>query len=225
MNTGIGDVRVAGVLLAAGLSRRMGRPKPLVSLAGQPLVRHAAAALSAVPDYACRLVVVPPGAAGDAIRAALRDLPVTFAVNPEPGLGMMGSFRAAVQALPAGLDGVNFALADMPLVPAEAHGALLRAFAARRAPVTLAAYGPPDAAVSAPPHLFRADLLPAIRAAPDADHGPRHLLRAHAAQAVTCAFPAAWLLDVDTPAALAEAEARLREAGPVRTAGPDAPAG
>ena len=205
---------VAGVLLAAGLGTRMGGPKQLAPLAGRPLVRHAAQAL-ADAGHDTLLCAVPPGEVGDGIREALRGLPFAFVVNPEPARGLGSSFRAAVGALPAGLAAVNFALADMPLLTPAVHAALIRAYRETGAPVVLAQYGGADAdpgvaPVRAPPHLFRADLLEAVQSAPDADHGPRHLIREHAAQAVTLTFPAALLLDVDTPEALALAQALLR---------------
>ncbi|WP_309570501.1 nucleotidyltransferase family protein [Deinococcus sp.] len=197
---------VAGVLLAAGLSTRMGQPKQLTPLHGRPLCTYAAQALAdAGHDHL--LAVIPPGTVGDGIRAALDGLGFTFAVNPDPARGMASSFRVAVAALPAGLAGANFALADMPLITAGVHLALLAAFQETDAPVVLAEYGGALQAVRAPPHVFRADLLHAVQDTPDADHGPRDLIRAHAAQAVTLTFPAALLLDVDTPAAL-EAAAR-----------------
>ncbi|MFN4251666.1 nucleotidyltransferase family protein [Deinococcus sp.] len=205
---------VAGVLLAAGRSVRMGRPKQLLPVAGVPLVRRAAQAL-ADAGHDTLLCVVPPGEVGEGIRAALRGLPFAFVVNQDPARGLASSFRVAVAALPSGLAGVNFALADMPLLGAAQHAALIRAFRETGAPVVLAQYGDPDAGpgmdpVRAPPHLFRADLLAAVRDAPDADHGPRHLIRAHAAQAVTLTFPAGLLLDVDTPEALAQAQVLLQ---------------
>lgn len=209
---------VAGVLLAAGRSARMGRPKQLLPVAGVPLVRRTAQALTDA-GHDTLLCVVPPGEVGDGIRTALRGLPFAFVVNPDPARGLASSFRAAVAALPAGVAGVNFALADMPLLGAAQHAALISAFRETGAPVVLAQYGDPDAGpeagpVRAPPHLFRADLLAAVRDAPDADHGPRHLIREHAAQALTLTFPAGLLLDVDTPEALAQAQALLRQQAP-----------
>ncbi|GGS04612.1 nucleotidyltransferase family protein [Deinococcus sedimenti] len=200
---------VAGVLLAAGRSTRMGRPKQLEPLDGRPLVWHAARAL-ADGGHDALLAVIPPGDVGNGIREALRGLPFAFAVNPDPARGLAGSFRVAVGALPSELAAVNFALADMPLLSGAQHAALIAAFRETGAPVVLAAYADPgDDPVRAPPHLFRADLLGSVRDAPDADHGPRHLIRAHAAQAVTLTFPARSLLDVDTPEALAQAQAAL----------------
>lgn len=194
---------VAGVLMAAGLSTRMGQPKQLAQLAGVPLCRYAAQAL-AEAGHTSLLAVVPAGAVGESIRAALADWPFEFVENPDPKRGMLSSFKVAVEALPSGLDAANFALADMPLVTPELHRALLDAFAVGRPPIVLAEYG--DDAVRAPPHLFRADLLSEILALPDTDHGPRSLIKKYAAEVVTLRFPAESLLDVDTPQALAEAE-------------------
>lgn len=199
---------IAGVLLAAGLSTRMGQPKQLARLAGRPLCQYAAQAL-ADAGHASLLAVIPPGEVGAQIREALDGLGFEFVVNPEPARGLASSFRAAVGALPAGLAGVNFALADMPLVTAGVHRALLTVFRESGAPVVLAEYGEAQGAVRAPPHLLRADLLDGVRAAPDADHGPRGLIQTWRAQAQVLHFPAALLLDVDTPEALAQAELEL----------------
>lgn len=198
-----------GVLLAAGQGTRMGQPKQLAALCGIPLVRHAALALAG-GGFDALLAVIPAGEVGQGVRAALAGLLFTCAVNPDPARGLASSFRVAAAALPPDVAAVHFALADMPLVTAGTHAALRRAFAQTGAPLILTEYGDPGAqAVRAPPHLFRADLLPGIAALPDADHGPRELLRAHLGGAVLVRVPAAQLLDVDTPAALAQAEARL----------------
>lgn len=198
---------VLGVLLAAGRSVRLGQPKQLAALGGQPLCRHAATALAA-GGYGALLAVVPPGEVGAAVRAALTGLGFRCAENPEPERGLASSFRvAAAWALtqPTPFAAAAFALADMPLVTPATHAALRRAFAAGGAAAVLAQYGAAEDAVRAPPHLFRADLLPDMAALPDADHGPRALLRAVAAQTVAVLRPAAELLDVDTPEALARA--------------------
>ncbi len=202
---------VAGVLLAAGRSTRMGHPKQLAVLGGQPLCLYAAQALAAV--YAPLLAVIPPGEVGEGVRAALSGLPFAFAVNPQPERGLASSFRVAAAHLPSGLGGAAFALADMPLVGAAQHAALLSAFQATDAPVVTAAYGEGDGAVRAPPHLLRAHLLPHLLALPDADHGPRRVIAAQGRAALTLHVPAALLLDVDTPEGLAQAEAALKGRG------------
>ncbi|MBB5361756.1 nucleotidyltransferase family protein [Deinococcus humi] len=202
---------VAGVLLAAGRSTRMGHPKQLAPLNGQPLCMYAARALAQV--YAPLLAVIPPGEVGEGIRAALSDLPFSFAVNPQPERGLASSFRVAAEHLPPGVGGAAFALGDMPLVTAELHASLLAAFRETAPSVVLSAYGEGNEAVHAPPHLLRADLLPELLTLSDTDHGPRRVIGARAQAAVTLHFPAALLLDVDTPEGLARAEAALKERG------------
>ncbi|GAA5513578.1 molybdenum cofactor guanylyltransferase [Deinococcus carri] len=197
---------VAGVLLAAGRGTRMGKPKQLVPLHGLPLVRHAALALAG-GGFDVLLAVAPPGEVGEGVRAALVDLPFTFAENPDPARGLASSFRVAVNALPPGVAAAHFALADMPLLTSEVHARLRAAFRETGAPLVLAEYGDREGeAVRAPPHLFRADLLPSLRELPDADHGPRGLLRQHGGEAVTLRFPAVLLVDVDTPEELGRVE-------------------
>lgn len=223
---------IAGVLLAAGLSTRMGRPKQLEVLRGWPLCAYAAQAL-AQAGHEYLLAVIPPSEVGERIRAALAEWPFVFVVNPDPARGMASSFRVAVQTLQdTRLDfaAVNFALADMPLITADIHRALLDAFRGStlpevgcgcghdapesapsevKVPVVLAEYGVGHDAVRAPPHLFRADLLQEVLNGPDADHGPRQLIKAHAAQGLVVRFPANLLLDVDTPQDLLQADLAL----------------
>lgn len=212
---------VAGVLLAAGLSSRMGRPKQLAALQGKALVRWAAEALLGAP-FTPWLAVIPPGETGERIREVLSDLPFQYAVNPQPQRGMLSSFQTAELHLPDDLLGVNFALADMPLLTPSVHRAMLNTFldspgpAENRVssfiplegyvPLVMAEYGETEGAVRAPPHLFRRDVLRGVHALPDADRGPRELGRRYAAHSLVVRFPAALLLDIDTPQALAAAE-------------------
>lgn len=214
--------KVAGVLLAAGRSARMGQPKQLLHLQGKALVRHAAEAMQAAP-YAELLAVTPPGEVGEQVREDLTGLNFTFTENPDPARGLMSSFRQAAHTL-AGRDllGVNFVLADMPLLTPQVHRVMIDAFLnscgpdegrvssivplPAYAPLVLAEYGEGDDAVRAPPHLFRADLIPHFLDLPDADHGPRALVRKYAPQGLTVRYPRSLLLDVDTPEALAAAE-------------------
>lgn len=195
--------RVVGVILAAGLSRRLGQPKQLVVLAGRALVWHSARAMLDAESGGGVLVVTPPGDLGGQIRAALRGLDVMFAENPRPELGISESFRAAIAALPADTEAANFALGDMPLVSGAMQRAVLDAYTATGAPLVLARFGSGDAGsgstdwVRAPPHLFRADLFPEF--SQQGDHGPRHVIAAHAEQTVWVDLPATALRDLDTP--------------------------
>ncbi|WP_425145683.1 nucleotidyltransferase family protein [Deinococcus sp.] len=200
---------VVGVLLAAGLSRRLGQPKQLVVLAGRPLVWHSARAmLDAVPSGGV-LVVVPPGPLGAQVRAALAGLDLRFTESPAPELGISESFRAAIRALPPHTGAASFALGDMPLVSAAMHRSVLDAYAGTNAPLVLARFDTGGGAVRAPPHLFRADLFAHFDQI--GDHGPRQLIAEYAAQSEWIELPGWALRDLDTPEDIAGMEAALLE--------------
>ena len=87
------------VLLAAGGSTRMDRPKQLLPIAGQSMLRHAAAA---AVGSGCTPIVVVLGAGADSLQKELSGLPVTLAVNDIWQRGLGGSIRCGMRALLAG---------------------------------------------------------------------------------------------------------------------------
>jgi molybdenum cofactor cytidylyltransferase len=114
----------AAIVLAAGLSRRMGRPKLLLEFKGRPVIRHA---VERVVAAGLHPVLVVTGAEHDALARALAGLEVQLAVNPTPESGQGSSVGVGVSALPAGTDAVLIALGDQPGVPAEVIPALIEA--------------------------------------------------------------------------------------------------
>lgn len=114
--------RVAGIVLAAGASRRLQQPKQLIRWRGRPLVWHAAwAALEA----GLSPVIVVGGAESNAVRNALKDLPILFVHNPDWDFGQSTSVRAGLQAVGTGIEGVLFLLSDTPMVTDRVLRALL----------------------------------------------------------------------------------------------------
>lgn len=86
----------AAVVLAAGASRRLGRPKQLLTRDGETLL-HRAARLAA--DSGARRTVVVLGARRDAMQAALAGLDVECVFNPDWEQGLSSSLHAAARAL------------------------------------------------------------------------------------------------------------------------------
>jgi molybdenum cofactor cytidylyltransferase len=120
---------VGAVLLAAGEARRMGgRPKPLLRLAGVPLIRRN---LFALAGAGVDEVVVVLGHRADEIEPVVRDFPITLVRNPEHARGQASSVRAGLAALSPTLDAIVVALSDMPLLTAEDFTALLGAYKKR----------------------------------------------------------------------------------------------
>jgi molybdenum cofactor cytidylyltransferase len=169
------------VVLAAGGSIRLGRPKQLLEYRGEPLVRHAArVALGA----GCDRTIVVWGAVP--LDAALSDLPVELLENEEWREGIASSIRAAVHAAPD--DRLLFTVSDQPLVTA-AH---LRQILAADAPIAATGYS----GSAGVPAAFAGDLQPELLAL-RGDRGARSIIDAHVAQTVVVPFDAG-TLDIDS---------------------------
>lgn len=120
----------AAVLLAAGSGSRMGlKPKSLLELNGEPLIRRSARQL--LDAGVTQLVVVLGHYAAD-IEAPLQGLPVHKIYNPDPDQGLVSSQRLGLQALSNNTDTVIMSLADQPLVTTQDIQTLLHAFAQYR---------------------------------------------------------------------------------------------
>ncbi len=116
------EPRVSALLLAAGLSRRMGRTKQLLPLGDKPVIRRCVDALLAagIPD-----IVVVTGR-DNGIAGALRGLPVTVAVNGAQESDMAESVRVGLKLCDPHSSGVLICLSDHPLVLASTMAALVR---------------------------------------------------------------------------------------------------
>ncbi len=163
---------VAGVLLAAGEGSRFGRPKALVELDGQTLAERGITLLRAGGTDP---VLIVTGAAQVDLRPEHQARTV---YNGEWRTGMGSSLRAALRALTeleAGqeIGAVVVALADQPLVGAEAVGRLIAAYQAG-ADVAVAAYG----GKPRNPVLLAREHWPEVIATATGDQGARAFLRA-----------------------------------------------
>ncbi len=117
--------RIAAIVLAAGLSFRMGGNKLLAEIGGKRMVRHpveAALASDAGP------VIVVTGNAGAEVRRALAPLAPRFADNPDFARGLSTSLKQGLRALPDDCDGAIILLGDMPGVTAALVDKLIAAF-------------------------------------------------------------------------------------------------
>lgn len=180
---------VAGVILAAGGSSRMGQAKQLLPWRGQPLVRQAASTALAA---GLSPVIVVVGAEGERVAAAVEDLPVIVARNPDWQAGQSSSVRAGVSALPAETGAAIFLLADQPHLPVTLLRSLVELHTASLSPLV----APRAGGRRANPVLVDRQLFAELMAL-TGDSGGRALF---------ARFPAAWLdwyderilLDVDT---------------------------
>lgn len=162
---------VLGVVLAAGGSTRMGRPKQLAELDGRPLLAHVLAAVDAAP---VDRVVVALGGAADAVLEQV-DLGRAEPLVVDGWAAGMGHVLASTLAR-AGDDweAVVVLLGDQPLVPGAAVARVVEAWRAGAGPVVTAIYG----GRPGHPRLFDRSLLSDLLRL-TGDTGARDLLATH----------------------------------------------
>ncbi len=123
--------RLSAVVLAAGLSERMGSDnKLLLEVEGTPLIRRS---VKRVASCGFEEVVVVVGHEADRVRAALEGLAVRIVHNPDYAQGQQSSVRAGLSALQKPAEGAMVCLGDQAwLRPRDVHD-LWEAFSARAA--------------------------------------------------------------------------------------------
>jgi molybdenum cofactor cytidylyltransferase len=196
---------VAGVVLAAGTSSRMGLNKLFLPLGGSTLLRRAvdtAAAAGLDP------ILVVVGHESERARAELAGLPCLPVENPEYAMGINTSLRAGIRAVPGDAAAAVVMLADMPFVCAPMVAALLARFHAGSAPLVLSVYGD----VLAPPTLYGRALFAELGDLGGEGCGKR-VMKRHRAQAIEVAWPASALADLDEPGDVESVRTRLEGSG------------
>jgi molybdenum cofactor cytidylyltransferase len=145
------------LLLAAGSSSRLARPKQLLPYQGQTLLRHAAEVAAASP---CRPLVLVTGALHDELLPEIDGLPFHVVRNDSWADGMGGSIAAGLAELEtaseaAKVDAVIVILCDQPLLTDEVIGQLIVQFQATGQPVVASAY----AGTQGVPALFSREIF------------------------------------------------------------------
>ena len=103
-------MQIPAVILAAGASRRLGQPKQLLELQGEPLLHRTAR----IALQVCEPVLVVLGFEAESMKAALGGLPVQCVRNLDWEEGMASSLRAAISALSPEARAAIFLVCDQP---------------------------------------------------------------------------------------------------------------
>jgi molybdenum cofactor cytidylyltransferase len=125
---------IAGIILAAGASSRMGSPKALLDYRGETFLDRLIRIFSDV----CDPVIVVLGYHATAIQTAIRPsvARAQFVINPDPDRGQLSSLQAALAIVPPDVDGFFFNPVDCPSAE-PATLSLLTETIANRDPATL----------------------------------------------------------------------------------------
>ncbi len=180
----------------------MGRPKQLLPMGGQPMVRR-------VAEMTCAAgldqVVVVVGAHAEAIGETLADLPLEIVTNQEWAEGMSTSLRAGLTALRPDIQAALIILADQPTLTAQLLRDLVARYAATGAPVVV----PYFEGQRGNPVLFDRALFPRLMAV-EGDRGGRAVLQDYDGWLEQVDVTSAAILeDVDTQEDYAKFSGRL----------------
>lgn len=182
---------VAGILLAAGTSSRMGSNKLLFALEGESLLRRAAR--RGLAGGLSPLLVVLGHEADKALRE-LDGLPCRPVLNPLYAQGIRSSLECGVRAVPDAARAALVILADMPFVTPEMIAGLVACYRQTEAPLVISEYD----GVNAPPMLYDRSLFGELLAMTEEGCG-RQVVKRHRGEAEALSWPASALADLDLP--------------------------
>jgi molybdenum cofactor cytidylyltransferase len=185
---------VGAVILAAGGSRRFGRPKQLLVFQGESLVRRA---VRAATEASTAAVVVVAGDTRPLLEAELRGSSASVVENPEWSRGLGTSIRCGlrnlIKAAPE-LDAVVVLACDQPFVDAQTIAALVAEQERSGKAIVASGY----ANTLGIPALFDRSCFEALLALPD-DSGAKALIESRPNDVASIEFEKG-AIDIDTPA-------------------------
>jgi molybdenum cofactor cytidylyltransferase len=185
---------IPAIVLAAGTSHRLGRPKQLIEFEGETLLNRT---LRLVREGGADPVIAVLGAYIDRIRPTLPPQ-IHVVENSEWQSGMASSIRAGIRALDPSAPGVLLLLCDQPHLTAAHLRALAAAFSAQPPVIAASRY----AGARGTPAAFPGSLFPAL-AALTGDHGARPILAQPPCAFIEVDLPGGEA-DIDLPGDLAQ---------------------
>jgi molybdenum cofactor cytidylyltransferase len=132
------DKTLAGLVLAAGESRRMGRPKQLLPFGECTILERV---IDTLLSAGVGKVVVVLGHEADRVRAVLGERPVKAVVNASYRQGMLSSVKCGVHAIDAAYDAVLLALGDQPHIECAVVSEVIRAYRTGDAGIVIPRHG------------------------------------------------------------------------------------
>jgi molybdenum cofactor cytidylyltransferase len=193
MATKINNGRIGVILLAGGASKRLGRPKQLLTVGNETLLQRGirtAHASNASP------VIAVLGANADEMKdKMLADTIVV--VNENWSEGMASSIRCGINALlqtDPSVEGAVLMMCDQPYVDSRVLNNLIAAYQICGKPIIASSYNN----TFGPPALFQKTLFPELLQL-HGDTGARSVIKQHADEVEVISFPKGEI-DIDTEA-------------------------
>jgi molybdenum cofactor cytidylyltransferase len=184
---------IAAVLIAAGESSRMGRPKPLLPWAGRTLVSHQVAALDAA---GAKLIIVVLGHAAHEVAPHVTGPDsLCVVVNPDYLQGKTTSVKRGLREVGPESAGVLLLAVDQPR-PSDLIARVIREHLDSGALITQPTYQ----GRGGHPVIFSTELLPELLAITEEGQGVREVMERHSVETLRAPLDTPLArLDVNTP--------------------------
>ena len=181
---------ISSIILAAGMSTRMGQPKALLDWGGEPLIAYQ---IRQLKEAGVDEIIVVLGFHGDDIHRQIRRLPCRVMLNPRYFAGRAGSLRIGAKAVNRDAEAIVIVNVDQPAPAASIHR-LIEAHSDR-----YIATRPTVGGRHGHPVIVSGRLRPELLEATEEDEGLRGILRRHAAEIQDVPGDDLNVVDLDTP--------------------------
>jgi molybdenum cofactor cytidylyltransferase len=188
---------IVAVVLAAGESSRMGRPKALLPIQG---VRFIEKIVTSLKSTRIEKIVVVLGHDAEEMRQKIADLPVAIVINNDYKNGQLSSLVAAIREIdswksPAEVDGILVHLVDHPYISAPLVDAMIARFYESKKLIVVPRYR----GRRGHPVIFSRSLFPELQNAP-LEQGAKTVVHAHQDDALEIDTDDEGVtIDIDTP--------------------------
>jgi molybdenum cofactor cytidylyltransferase len=187
---------IGAIILAAGMSKRMGQPKQLLPLGGKPLFRFS---VDGAVTAGLKPIVLVGGKHVDELLKHVADLTdIEVIENADYKSGMASSLKIGIKTLTGRTDAAVVFLADQPFVSSVVIKKLLKSYELHRKE-GVRILRPEYNGTAGHPTLFDADLFKEFENI-QGDEGGKSIIKNHHSQLKVIPFQnSEWGMDVDTP--------------------------
>jgi molybdenum cofactor cytidylyltransferase len=188
--------KLGAIILAAGMSRRMGQPKLLLPFKKKPLFRHV---VEVAVNGDLEPVILIGGEHTEELRKHTKDLPnIEIIINPNYSKGMASSLKPGIKAVKDRTDGVIVFLADQPFVSPIVVKTLMQLYEFHRTK-GIRIVRPQYNGMVGHPILFDAQLYDEFKRI-QGDEGGRSIIKGYINEVLHVPFRnPIWGIDIDTP--------------------------
>ena len=159
---------INAIILAAGQSKRMGKPKPLLRFNDQTFLEQI---ISVLKQSDVGRITVVLGAEADTIRKSVDLTGTNIVINKDYQRGQLSSLTAGIKESPEDTEAILLCLVDNPFITEEVVSKIIRKFRETNNPIIVPVFNKRRGH----PTLFSRSLFNELLSAPE-EKGARHVL-------------------------------------------------